>query len=333
MRTIAIAASVVSFLLFSGSSYGQAAARTATDTDAQIRVAVARFTEAVNRGDWEAVAAFYAEDAVLLAPNVPMARGRASIRDFFAGLQPMKPRLNISTERIVQPAADIAYEYGTYTMRLTPPGRRTVTDLGKYVTIWRRISGQWRIVADTFNTTTTTEAEPASLPQLKHLTGSSHAHTRVRRRLLYLYSMELGGFRAIQADVTRHIAQLKRLFGTRVKCGQFIERNGICMPNRQSASADALSAEFPPMTSQALVTTQADTDNLAGMLYTLDAVDSAAQATYAAGEYTPAIQNSVTEVDTSMMTASGINDCEEPYCMQDKVCDWCSYNTMQWEEF
>lgn len=123
-----------------------------SDADAYIRATGPRFTAAFNRADWAAVSAFYTDDAVVLAPNAEPARGPAAIAQAFAAFAPMRPSLSITPDRIVQ-ACDMAYEYGTYRMQLTPPGAATVTDRGKYLTIFRRMpNGEWKIAADMFNT-------------------------------------------------------------------------------------------------------------------------------------------------------------------------------------
>jgi len=55
---------------------------TAAD-QAAIRAVGTSWYKAYNGGDGAAVAALYAEDAVLSAPHVPAARGAASIREYF----------------------------------------------------------------------------------------------------------------------------------------------------------------------------------------------------------------------------------------------------------
>jgi ketosteroid isomerase-like protein len=122
------------------------------DADAYIRDAGPRFTNAFSSGDWDTVVSFYADDAVVLPPHGEIARGPAGARQAFAMLAPMRPNLSIAPDRIVQ-SCDLAFEYGTYQMRFTPPGASTVNDRGKYVTIWRRTpAGDWKIIGDMFNT-------------------------------------------------------------------------------------------------------------------------------------------------------------------------------------
>jgi hypothetical protein len=51
-----------------------------SDADvAAIRASVEAWEEAFNAHDWAAVAAFYTEDAVMMAPNTPAVKGRAAV--------------------------------------------------------------------------------------------------------------------------------------------------------------------------------------------------------------------------------------------------------------
>jgi ketosteroid isomerase-like protein len=121
------------------------------DADAQIRAAGPRFIDAFNRADWATVATFYTDDAVALAPHAEIARGPASIQQLFSTFGTMQPRLSFRPDRIEQ-SGDIAYEYGTYELRMTERGA-TIDDRGKYLAVWRRMpDGQWKMVADMFNT-------------------------------------------------------------------------------------------------------------------------------------------------------------------------------------
>ena|SRR5438105_1376809 len=120
---------------------------TSNDADSYIRGAEPRFITAFNAGNADAVAAMYTDDAVLLVPNAPIARGNAAIRDAFrASFGGGHPTLNFAPDRIVQ-SGDVAYEYGHYTMQMG-----SMTDQGSYVTVWRRQpNGDWKIVEDSVN--------------------------------------------------------------------------------------------------------------------------------------------------------------------------------------
>lgn len=115
--------------------------------DPYIRAAAPRFMTAFNAGDTAKVASFYADDAVFLAPNSDITSGREAIRKAFEPFAAAKANLSFSTDRIVQ-SCDVAYEHGHYQMQMG-----SMTDRGKYLTVWRKMpGGDWKIVADMFNT-------------------------------------------------------------------------------------------------------------------------------------------------------------------------------------
>jgi uncharacterized protein (TIGR02246 family) len=108
----------------------------------------AQFVEAANSGDTARVASLYTEDAVLLAPNAPMMRGRQEIKAFFDGMvaQMGLPKLQLNTKQ-VEEHGDTAWEVGAYTMKL-----QGVSDEGKYIVVWKRHGSDWKLAADIWNT-------------------------------------------------------------------------------------------------------------------------------------------------------------------------------------
>lgn len=108
----------------------------------------AQFVKAANSGDTARVASLYTEDAVLLAPNAPMARGRQEIKAFFDGMvaQMGLPKLQLITKQ-VEEHGDTAWEVGVYTMTL-----QGVSDEGKYIVVWKRQGDDWKLAADIWNT-------------------------------------------------------------------------------------------------------------------------------------------------------------------------------------
>ena len=123
---------------------------TAEDSQA-IKAASKQWVDAFNRGDAAAVAAHYTEDARRLPPNSPMIVGRESIQsiiqaaiDAGAGdLQATMMELSVN--------GDMAYEVGKYTLTVQPEEGEAFSDNGKYVEIWKRVNGSWKIKADIFN--------------------------------------------------------------------------------------------------------------------------------------------------------------------------------------
>jgi ketosteroid isomerase-like protein len=101
-------------------------------------------------GDYAAlVKAYYADDAIFMAPNVPSATGHAAIEAVLHTFPPITA-FELRTEEIAG-TGELAYVRGRYTMTMAPPGGPTVADSGKYLEIWRKQGGSWKVLRDIFN--------------------------------------------------------------------------------------------------------------------------------------------------------------------------------------
>jgi ketosteroid isomerase-like protein len=101
---------------------------------------------AFNARDMDAVLDLYTEDARLLPPNAPMGMGKDAVEGVFEEMA--AAGLMVETHVIETLAAgDLAYNIGTYA--LTADGAEV--DRGKYMEIWRRTDGEWKMSADMFN--------------------------------------------------------------------------------------------------------------------------------------------------------------------------------------
>lgn len=120
----------------------------------QDRAAIDAMTEAwllaARSSDWEAAAATYADDAVLLPPNEPAVQGRAAIKAWFEAFPPIG-HLDIQVVE-VEGIGDLAYVRGTYQMTIAVPDMEPLTDTGKFLDIRRRQpDGRWLYVQDMFS--------------------------------------------------------------------------------------------------------------------------------------------------------------------------------------
>ncbi len=102
--------------------------------------------------DAEKLTAYYAEDAVLMAPGMAPSVGRESIR---ATLQAMvgDPALTLkftAAKIDVAASGDLGYTRGAYVMTMTDPQtKKVIRDEGSYVTTYRKdAEGHWKAVAD-----------------------------------------------------------------------------------------------------------------------------------------------------------------------------------------
>jgi len=126
-----------------GHATGQNAVRTAVDA------ANKQFASAVGRGDAAATAALYTSNAQAFPPNSPVVSGRAAIEKMWKGVFEAGIAGASLTTTDLEAHGDAAFETGTYEMTLKD-GK--VADRGKYVVVWKRENGQWRIHRDIWNT-------------------------------------------------------------------------------------------------------------------------------------------------------------------------------------
>jgi uncharacterized protein (TIGR02246 family) len=133
-----------------GSMAGFAHAASAAD-EAAIRAQTTNWVKAYNGGDAKAVAALYADDAVLLPPGAPGARGRAAILEYFnkdiAGSKAAGAGFAVNPQTDVGVSGNMGWESGTY--KVTVKG--AVIETGKFLSVYRKKDGKWLYIRDTWN--------------------------------------------------------------------------------------------------------------------------------------------------------------------------------------
>lgn len=111
------------------------------------------FMAAIAAKDTAGLVNLYATDAQLLPPNAMRADGSDAIRQVWAGFLVM-PDLTIrltSTSKQVSDDGSMAVDVGSYELGARDAQGRPIHDVGKYVTVLRKIGGEWKIVVDTWN--------------------------------------------------------------------------------------------------------------------------------------------------------------------------------------
>ena len=116
---------------------------------AAIEAANAKFSADFAKGDAAAVAMQYTATAWAFPPNGEIARGREAIAKLWKGAMEAGIKQVKLTTLEVEAHGDVAHEAGTYV--LTGEGGKTL-DTGKYVVVWRRAGGQWKLHRDIWNT-------------------------------------------------------------------------------------------------------------------------------------------------------------------------------------
>jgi ketosteroid isomerase-like protein len=131
---------------------GQISAKTSVDS---LRAADAGWMKVFSAKEVAKSVAYCDESGSVLAPNAPIATGRAAIAKQFEGFFAL-PDLKITwvaDKADVAKSGELGYTSGTYQMSFSVPGGKTVLDNGKYVTVWKKQKdGSWKVVLDIFNT-------------------------------------------------------------------------------------------------------------------------------------------------------------------------------------
>jgi uncharacterized protein (TIGR02246 family) len=135
---------------------GNTAPAAAPDThDADIKAindTEAQWNKDYEARDLEKIAAHYSDDAVLMTPGSPAAKGMAAIHGEMQEMM-KDPGLTLkfhATMTDVSKSGELGYTQGSYVLTATDPKtHKIVTDHGSYVTTYRKqADGSWKAAAD-----------------------------------------------------------------------------------------------------------------------------------------------------------------------------------------
>ena len=92
---------------------------------------------------------YYAPDAVSYGFGPP-AIGTEQIRALYTEMVKATvtdPKIISNTVKFSNDGS-MAYDHGSFTMTMTPPGGKPSTETGAYLNVWRKLDGQWKLVAE-----------------------------------------------------------------------------------------------------------------------------------------------------------------------------------------
>ena len=131
----------------------QAAAR--SPEESAIRETISAWSQAADAKDLNKCVSFYTDDASLLPSAAPIATGKDQIRAVWSQFI-SNPDLSFSwrpTKIEVARSADLAFEIGTFDLTIADQTGKSSASRGKYVIVWKKqANGEWKAVADIFNT-------------------------------------------------------------------------------------------------------------------------------------------------------------------------------------
>jgi uncharacterized protein (TIGR02246 family) len=109
----------------------------------------AKWVELFGKGDFEGIAQLYAVDATAFPPGSPMVKGRAAIGAMWKGLAEHVSNPKLATLDVKRLSPHAAREIGTFTLMTKDPTPKEIS--GKYLVVWEKVRGEWKLAADIWN--------------------------------------------------------------------------------------------------------------------------------------------------------------------------------------
>jgi len=129
-----------------------AAAAAPTDHSADTRTIIALdsgWVRNVMAKNVDSLMTYYAADAISYGFGPP-AIGTDQIRASYTEMVKSTfsdPKIISNTVKFSNDGS-MAYDYGTFSMTVTPPGGKPSNETGAYLNVWRKEGGQWKLVAE-----------------------------------------------------------------------------------------------------------------------------------------------------------------------------------------
>ena len=139
-----------SIALFSAAVYLALCVSAAAQDKPTIERLNEQFVAALQKGDMAALGSMYTEDAYLLPPAAEIIKGRAAIQAYWTKAAEGVAGFKLTTLDVKPLGTEAAREVGTFT--LTTKGQQPQEIAGKYVVVWEKSGGHWRLASDIWNT-------------------------------------------------------------------------------------------------------------------------------------------------------------------------------------
>lgn len=107
------------------------------------------WVKAFNANDVDAIVALYAEDATVFPPDAMIAKGKAAIREVWAGLL-AKFRGSVQlSDTFHETRESLSFAWGRFSMTLTPKeGGEPLQIEGRFSDVSKKINGKWQYIVD-----------------------------------------------------------------------------------------------------------------------------------------------------------------------------------------
>lgn len=143
----ALLCSALATLLVAGPIHGQAAR---SDKEA-IQEAARQFSAAYMRGDAEAMTALYTPDAVIFPERSHAISGHDALQRYWTARPGQKITRHLLIPTDVTVDGKHAYDHGVFEIAGERNGKAWGPFRGKYLVVWRREAGGWKMQLDMWN--------------------------------------------------------------------------------------------------------------------------------------------------------------------------------------
>jgi ketosteroid isomerase-like protein len=145
---------VIAVLLFSAVSVSGLLGQASGSASDAVLAADAAWMKVYAAKDLEKSVAFFDSEGSMLPSNAPIATGKDALTKLI-GSAFATPDYTLSwhANKVgVARSGELGYTSGTYDFNIKDASGKTISDKGKYVTVWKKeADGSWKVLLDTYN--------------------------------------------------------------------------------------------------------------------------------------------------------------------------------------
>jgi len=138
---------LLSFLLSASLLSAQDYSGPQEDIDA-ILTKVKSFSENVVASNHKAIGMFYTDDAKIFPQRVDIIHGREDITTYWERPDDVRILVHVVTPSEITIVDEVAYDYGYYEGPTRRADKTESSWRGKYVIVWKKVKGEWKIYID-----------------------------------------------------------------------------------------------------------------------------------------------------------------------------------------
>lgn len=116
-----------------------------------IKQNISAFSEAYMNGDIEGLVNMYTEDGKIMPNNRKIMAGKTDLLSYWTIPEGVKILHHKVTPSEIIIENDTAYDYGYYEGKTLTKDKKEVSWQGKYIIVWKKIDGEWKIYLDIWN--------------------------------------------------------------------------------------------------------------------------------------------------------------------------------------